>query len=228
MSKRKDMELLNEYDLCGDITLQICTKLPDKDKVQFLSTSKSNHMLKNTTYFTGESVPKYGYTTTLSYGISKIKDLWYFDRFTNITLDCHIYNILKFPLCATHLILNTYKMGMPYEAKPLQDYFSLNVTHLTISRTFNCFKSDQSPLNLIPATVTHLIWIDPMGEDYLKNRIPPNVTHLTIQSYDYRITRYHLPETITDLVVENWTSHRRTFTIVPIIKNTRIHWCDPN
>ena len=142
-------------------------------------------------------------------------------------MDCHIYNILKFPIYASHVDIETHRLGTLDESKPLVNYFHPNVTHLIINGVKSCFEFNLKNTNLIPLTITHLVWFNPYDKTYLKDRIPSNVIDLTIKSSDYRITEYHLPETVINLTIENWCRSSRNFVTVPKIKNTKIIWCDP-
>lgn len=212
------MKYINKMNsmLCDDIIVYICTFLRNYDKIQFLSTCSYFHTLKNKVCFDGKRWRSWSIVNPIP--VSKIKDLWYFDRFTHVEVDC---DILKIPQCATNLLLNTGKISHA-------NYFYSNIRCLTINGTRSYFGYDYSPHNLIPSTVTKLVWINPLGDDYLRNRIPPNVTSLTIRSYHNLITNFCLPDTIIDLLIENYTTSHIRFTIEPSIKNTLVHWCDPN
>lgn len=218
-----EMKINMELNLCVDNIVLICEHLYNKDIVQYLSTCESYHKLKDKVEF---NYSFYRYQKRFV-NISKIKDLWYYDRFSHVTMDCHIYNIIKFPICSSHVHIETHRLGTLDKNKPLVNYFHPNVTHLTINGTDSCFKPNLSPSNLL-INCTHLVWYNPCDHTYLKDRIPSSVIDLTIKSGDSRLTTYNLPETIINLTVENWTSSKRDFIIIPKIKNTKIDWCDPD
>jgi hypothetical protein len=203
---------MNTGNLCIDNIILICQFLYNKDIVQYLSICKIYHAIKNKVDFD---------YNLLSNGknfvsINKIKDLWYYDRFTHVCMNCHIYNIIRFPLRAQHVTLETNYMGIL--DKPLINYFHRNVKHLTIVGTYSCFRDNLSFSNLIPSTITHLIWINPLDKTYLKDRIPSNVINLTIKT-DYIVIIYNLPETIINLTIENRTRRHINFIVTPKIKN---------
>lgn len=117
-------------DLLDDIIIYVCKFLSDADKIKFLSTSTHMHSLKNRTEYH-------------SCDVKKIYQLWYFNQFTQVTInDCATGNINDYiPKNAKRLIIKTNYDGMIN--------FPQSVTHLTCNGYFN------QPIK-IPATITHL------------------------------------------------------------------------
>jgi hypothetical protein len=104
--------------------------LTDKNKLNFLSTSSILHLLKSKIFFNN---PVW---------MSRINNIWYFDRFTNIVTD----QLSGYPKCITHLTF-----GIFFD-QDIKDCIPISVTHLTFGWNFN-----QDITDCIPSSVTHMI-----------------------------------------------------------------------
>src|ERR1041384_4274010 len=100
----------------ADIIWIICLYLSDKDKINFLSSKNEFHTLKNTRLLFNDPIDK-----------SKIMNLSYYNRFTNILSG----NTINFPLCITKLTFHKYFNQDIKNAIP-----SRSVTHLTFGDHF--------------------------------------------------------------------------------------------
>src|SRR6476620_2856327 len=134
-----------------DIIRVICLYLSDKDKIQFLSSKNEFHKLKNTRLLFNDPINK-----------SKIMNLFYYNRFTNILSD---QNTINFPLCITKLTFDK------YFNQNIKGVIPSSVTHLTFGRDFN-----QNIRDAIPSrSVTHLTFGYYFNQE-IKDAIPSSVT----------------------------------------------------
>src|SRR5579872_1085204 len=89
------------YSLIDDVIIHITSFLDIPNKLNFLSTSKYLHLLKDKSYY------------DKCIQIHKIQDLWYFDRFTSVSIDSLKY---KLPKSITHLeFLNDFNKNCGFD-----------------------------------------------------------------------------------------------------------------
>lgn len=184
--------------LIEDILLIITVYLNNEEKINFLSSSRDLHNLKNKIYY--EDI----------INVKNIYELWYFDRFKNIIIDNLEYKLPKslnqLTFCET--FNNNIKEYIPDSVSHLtfgndfnqdiQDCIPNSITHLTFGHCFNkningCIPSSVTQLTFgacfdrnikgcIPNSVTHLIFGDCFNKN-ISNCIPPSVTHLTLGTH---------------------------------------------
>ena len=142
--------------LIDDIIIYMMSFLNMYDKMIFMSSSKNLCVFKSKLQYDDKII------------VNRIKNLWYYDRFTNIEIDMLIH---KFPKMITKLTLG------PYFNYKINEYIPKSITHLTCGISF-----DQSIKNCIPESVTHL----DLGWNFdqnIKDCIPNSVTHLTFSGW---------------------------------------------
>src|SRR5579872_5826154 len=122
--------------LLVDNIIEIISYLSIRDKIKFLSLSKFLHSLKND--------DKISYNNKIR--LNKIRNLWYYDRFTNV-----IANNTRYPLpkAITHLTFgrrfNNSINGF------ITNTLTPCLTHLKFGRNFNCCIK-----GCIPNSIKHL------------------------------------------------------------------------
>ena len=177
--------------LINDLIIYICEYLDDRSIIQFLSSTRQNHLAKN----------KINY----SFGVNiiAIQNLWYINSFTYVYVNTRTYYDdianLKFPnrtktlkireindrifnytpASVTHLILD-------HSTYNVITYLPSNISHLTISRFF-LRESNNYFLNMlnIVSCVTHLTLYISDYENIANINIinVSNVTHIKLLFY---------------------------------------------
>jgi hypothetical protein len=164
------MAFLNE-----DVILLILEYSESKDKLNFISTCQYFNTFKFKVQFNDPITN------------SNIKDLLYYDRFTNIILDC----FKKLPASITHL---TFEDNFNQEIKDYILQSDLhNLTHLTFGHHFNKEIKDR-----IPLSVTHLTFGFCFNQE-IKDCITDSVTHLTFGTCFNQEIKDCLPDSVTHL-----------------------------
>src|SRR5579872_3691428 len=146
--------------LTNDTIIYTMSFLNDYDKILFLSLCKNLHLLKDKIYYCDKV------------NIYKIHDIWYFDRFTNITryspdVDYYYYKP-KLPKSINHLIFSNNFSGK----NMIKGRIPNSITHLTFGNLFNDDIKD-----CIPNSVIHLTFGSCFNQN-IKGCIPNSVTHL--------------------------------------------------
>ena len=162
--------------LINDIILNITNFLNTYDKLMFLSITKNQHMLKDKICYEDKIV------------IGEILTLWYYDRFTNISIE--LFN-RKLPTLITHLTI-----GRNFK-QDIIDCIPNSVTHLTFGDSFSQTIKDCVK---IPKSVTHLT-LDEYWKQHGKDFMPDSITHLTIKSIHNINIKNCMSNSITHLAI---------------------------
>jgi len=198
--------------ICGDVILQICESLTDREKIRLTMISKMMDTLK------------YKIIYCEKIDMNKIVDLSYFNSFEcvqmydtyfkHINYPKHVKYIhfkyanipLVIPQLVTHL---TFDSGFN---APLKNHIPSSVTHLNFGMCFNHplhgipisvthltfgLRFNQ-PLDGIPSSITHLTFGWNFNQP-LDGKIPPSVTHLTFGACFNKSIKDNIPPSVTHL-----------------------------
>lgn len=163
----------------NDIVIIIAKFLNDREKILFLSSSNRLHLLKN----------KIHYNEVIN--IMKIKDLTYYDMFTNVCISNLEH---KPPKSITHLYFDW------YFNEDIKDFLftsiMTNLTHIIFSTNFN-----KSIKGCIPNSVTYLHFGDEsiFNQD-IEDCIPNAITHLFFGCQFNKNIKACIPNSVTHLV----------------------------
>src|SRR5579872_3143841 len=166
-----------------DCIINITSYLINHDIINFLSTSKYLHLLKD----------KIHYNNPVA--ICDIQKLHYYDQFTNIIINNLTYTL---PKNITHLTINFidygFDYGWRYSNKDIKTYIPSTVTHLLFKEYIRTNIKD-----CIPDTITHLN----LGSRFngsIKDCIPNSITHLTFGWEFNQDIKGCIPKSVTHLI----------------------------
>lgn len=195
--------------LIDDIIVYVTNFLNDREKILFLSSTNRVHLLKNKVYY-NENVY-----------VDKIKDVPYYDMFTNVSIGdlCH-----KLPKAIVKI---TFDRAFNED---INGYIPNSVTHITFGSFFNrdikgCIPNtvthlefghsfDQDIKGCIPNSVTHLRFGNKFNQT-IKGNIPTSITHLTINLYFNKFEKECIPNSVTDLIFSSNNFNQNVRDCIP-------------